>query len=141
MPHDLPSDFQGPPSKSLLDHIPDDAPVLDQAREIGRRCADVGFEWATAEDVMKKVEEELRELQNETSRERQTAELGDVLFSLVQWARKQGIDPGEALRLQMIRFKGRFQEVERLAEPFGGVAACSLDQLESFWQESKQLRP
>jgi len=58
--------------------------------------------------VMKKVEEELRELQNETSQERQTAELGDVLFSLVQWARKQGIDPREALRLQMIRFKGRF---------------------------------
>lgn len=141
MPHNLPSGFQGSPSKSLLDHIPADAPVLDQAREIGRRCADVGFEWATAADVMKKVEEELRELQNETSLERQTAELGDVLFSLVQWARKQGIDPREALRLQMIRFKARFREVERLAEPLGGVAACSLEQLESFWQASKRTQP
>jgi len=100
----------------------------------------VGFEWATAAEVMTKVEEELRELQNETSRERQTAELGDVLFSLAQWARKQDIDPREALRLQMIRFKARFREVERLAEPLGGVAACSLEQLESFWQASKRTQ-
>jgi uncharacterized protein YabN with tetrapyrrole methylase and pyrophosphatase domain len=141
MAHDVPSDDPSARPRSLLDHIPDDAPVLDQAREIGRRCAEVGFEWATAAEVMTKVEEELRELQNETSRERQTAELGDVLFSLAQWARKQDIDPREALRLQMIRFKARFREVERLAEPLGGVAACSLEQLESFWQTSKRTQP
>ena len=141
MAHDVPSDDPSARPRSLLDHIPDDAPVLDQAREIGRRCAEVGFEWATAAEVMTKVEEELRELQNETSRERQTAELGDVLFSLAQWARKQNIDPREALRLQMIRFKARFREVERLAEPLGGVAACSLEQLESFWQASKRTQP
>ncbi|MFZ9186805.1 MAG: hypothetical protein ACO219_04445 [Holophagaceae bacterium] len=141
MAHDVPSDDPSARPRSLLDHIPDDAPVLDQAREIGRRCAEVGFEWATAAEVMTKVEEELRELQNETSRERQTAELGDVLFSLAQWARKQDIDPREALRLQMIRFKARFREVERLAEPLGGVAACSLEQLESFWQASKRTQP
>ncbi|MEZ0120937.1 MAG: hypothetical protein SGVNAXEH_001091 [Holophagaceae bacterium] len=140
MAHDVPSDDPSARPRSLLDHIPDDAPVLDQAREIGRRCAEVGFEWATAAEVMTKVEEELRELQNETSRERQTAELGDVLFSLAQWARKQDIDPREALRLQMIRFKARFREVERLAEPLGGVAACSLEQLESFWQASKRTQ-
>ncbi len=141
MPNDSFSDEQHANPKSLLDHISDDAPVIDQAREIGRRCAEVGFEWATAAEVMKKVEEELRELQSETSRERQTAELGDLLFSLIQWARKQEIDPREALRLQMIRFKSRFKNVERLAEPFGGVAACSLEQLESFWQESKRIQP
>ena len=141
MAHDVPSDDPSSRPRSLLDHIPDDAPVLDQAREIGRRCAEVGFERATAAEVMTKVEEELRELQNETSRERQTAELGDVLFSLAQWARKQDIDPREALRLQMIRFKARFREVERLAEPLGGVAACSLEQLESFWQASKRTQP
>ncbi len=141
MPHDGSPDAPTSPSKSLLDQISEAAPVLDQAAEIGRRCATVGFEWATAEDVMKKVEEELTELQQETTRERQTAELGDVLFSLVQWARKRDIDPREALRLQMRRFKARFREVERLAEPLGGVSACSLEQLESFWAISKRTQP
>jgi len=123
--------------KRLLEGIPGALSPLDEAMEIGKRCAKVGFEWPDLDGVLDKVEEEIRELQAETEADRVEAEFGDVLFTLVQWARKKGVDPDRALRRQMARFKGRFRTVEDFAEGNGGWEAQDLDGLEAAWQQAK----
>jgi MazG family protein len=126
----------------LLEGIPKALSPLDEALEIGKRCAKVGFEWPDLDGVLDKVKEEIAELQAETAMDRVESEFGDVLFSLVQWARKKGIDPDRALRLQMRRFKDRFQHVENFAVENGGWDQQDLEGLEGAWQAAKRrLQP
>lgn len=121
----------------VLEGLPAHLSALAEALEIGRRCARVGFDWQRLEDVLDKVREELDELQAESDHERVEAEFGDVLFSLVQWARHKGIDPDRALRRQMVRFKQRFRCVEDEALRQGGWERQSLETLEAAWQAAK----
>lgn len=122
----------------LLEGIPPTLSPMDEALEIGRRCAKVGFEWPDMEGVLDKVKEEVAELQAESDPVRVEEEFGDVLFSLMQWARKKGVDPDAALRRQMIRFKGRFDAVEDDARAAGGWAHRALEQMEAAWQAAKK---
>ncbi|MBK9795625.1 MAG: nucleoside triphosphate pyrophosphohydrolase [Holophagaceae bacterium] len=124
----------------LLEGMPATLSPMDEALEIGRRCAKVGFEWPDMEGVLDKVKEEIAELQAESDPLRVEEEFGDVLFSLMQWARKKGVDPDAALRRQMLRFKGRFQAVEDDARAAGGWDQRDLDQMEAAWQVAKQKR-
>jgi MazG family protein len=124
----------------LLEGIPATLSPLDEALEIGRRCAKVGFEWPDLEGVLDKVKEEVAELQAESDPVRVEEEFGDVLFSLIQWARKKGVDPDAALRRQMLRFKARFQAVEDDARSHGGWEQRNLEQMEAVWQEEKRRR-
>ncbi len=124
-------------SPRLMDGLGKSLSPLDEALEIGKRCAKVGFEWPDMEGVLDKVKEEIGELQAESSPERVEEEFGDVLFSLVQWARKMGVDPDRALRRQMQRFKGRFEHVEDFALEHGGWEQQDLARLEAAWQEAK----
>ncbi len=124
----------------LLEGIPATLSPLDEALEIGRRCAKVGFEWPDMEGVLDKVKEEIAELQAESDPLRVEEEFGDVLFSLMQWARKKGVDPDAALRRQMLRFKDRFQAVEDDALAAGGWERRSLDEMEAAWQAAKKRR-
>lgn len=126
------------PEPRLLDGIPHSLSPLDTALEIGRRCAKVGFEWPDLEGVLDKVREEIEELQAESKPDRVESEFGDVLFSLIQWARYRGVDPDRALRRQMRRFKTRFQGVEDFALSHGGWEQQDLERLEAAWQESKR---
>jgi len=123
--------------KRLLEGIPQALSPLDGALEIGRRCAKVGFEWPDLEGVLDKVREEIEELQAESSPERVESEFGDVLFSLIQWARYKGVDPDRALRRQMRRFTERFEGVEDFALANGGWEAQDLEGLEAAWQKAK----
>jgi MazG family protein len=123
---------------SLLDGIPHSLSPVDGALEIGRRCAKVGFEWPDMDGVLDKVQEEMAELQAETDLERVESEFGDVLFSLVQWARYKGIDPDRALRRQMRRFRGRFRHVEDYAAAHGGWERQDLEGMEAAWQAAKK---
>lgn len=125
----------------LLDGIAKSLSPLDEAMEIGRRCAKVGFEWPDLDGVLDKVREEIAELQAESTMERVEDEFGDVLFSLVQWARKKGLDPDRALRRQMQRFKDRFRKVEDFAQENGGWEKQDLDGLEAAWQAAKKRNP
>jgi MazG family protein len=125
--------------KRLLEGIPASLSPLEEAMEIGKRCAKVGFEWPDLEGVLDKVKEEIGELQAESGLERVEEEFGDVLFSLVQWARKKGVDPDRALRRQMARFKGRFVSVEDFAEDAGGWPAQTLADLDAAWERAKAL--
>jgi MazG family protein len=122
----------------LLDGIPATLSPLDEALEIGRRCAKVGFEWPDLEGVLDKVKEEVAELQAESDPVRVEEEFGDVLFSLMQWARKKGVDPDAALRRQMVRFRARFAAVEADARAAGGWEHRDLGQMESAWQAAKR---
>jgi MazG family protein len=122
----------------LLDGIAKSLSPLEEAMEIGNRCGKVGFEWPDLEGVLDKVKEEIAELQAESGLERVEEEFGDVLFSLVQWARRKGVDPDRALRRQMHRFKGRFAQVEDFALANGGWEAQELDQMEAAWQRAKR---
>lgn len=122
----------------LLEGIPASLSPLEEALEIGRRCAKVGFEWPDLEGVLDKVKEEVAELQAESDPVRVEEEFGDVLFSLMQWARKKGVDPDVALRRQMLRFRARFTHVEDDARAAGGWEQRNLDQMEAAWQAAKK---
>lgn len=122
----------------LLDGIAKSLSPLEEALEIGKRCAKVGFEWPNLDGVLDKVKEEVGELQAESDPQRVEEEFGDVLFSLVQWARKKGVDPDRALRRQMRRFRDRFEKVENFASENGGWEKQDLDTLEAVWQMAKK---
>ena len=123
----------------LLAEIPQNLSSLDAAMEIGHICAKVGFDWPSIDGVLGKVVEEVAELQAEDDPVRIEAEFGDVLFSLIQWARHKQIDPDMALRHQMDRFTKRFKHVEECAKNAGGWKNCTLEQMEMAWEKAKQL--
>lgn len=131
-------DERGGAERRLLEGMAASLSPLEEAMEIGKKCAKVGFEWPDLDGVLDKVKEEVGELQAETDPVRVEEEFGDVLFSLVQWARKKGVDPDRALRRQMMRFRARFEAVEDDAKAHGGWEARSLEQMEAAWQAAKR---
>lgn len=129
---------------SILDGIPKSLPALLRALEISKRAVKAGFEWPDTGGVLDKAEEEFAELRaeieagDEVPKERIAAELGDLLFTLVNVARKLGVDPEEALRAQNERFTRRFQHIEARAKATNrDVSALTLPEMEGFWQEAK----
>lgn len=125
--------------RSVLDGVPLTLPALQQAYSFGQRAARVGFDWSDSSGVIEKIGEEIAELQAAVTDEDRSAELGDVLFAVVNWARWLGIDPEVALRQANTRFARRFRTMETVARELG-VELSSLDmqRLESLWQEAKQ---
>ncbi|MEZ5499743.1 MAG: nucleoside triphosphate pyrophosphohydrolase [Steroidobacteraceae bacterium] len=127
---------------STLDDIPQALPALARAAKLGRRAARVGFDWPDAKAVRCKVAEELDEadaaLAHGEGRERFAEEFGDLLFSLVNWARHVGIDPEVALRAANHKFATRFRAMEEAAAldqvPFAGAGS---DEWERRWQHAK----
>jgi MazG family protein len=128
-------------SRSVLRGLPNAIPALLHAHEIGTRVAAVGFDWDRAEDVLLKIEEEVAELRDAArheSRERAAEEMGDLLFSIANLARKLGIEPESALRSANRKFSTRFTTLERRLESAGrAVQDCTLDELEEEWQRVK----
>jgi XTP/dITP diphosphohydrolase len=113
-------------------------PPLTGALKISQKAAKVGFEWDSIDGVWAKVQEELDEFRqalNHESKAAQQAELGDVLFSIVQLARWNDIDPAEALQGTNERFIQRFMGMEAVANR--PLADYSLDELEALWQQAK----
>jgi len=130
----------GQSESGLLEKMPTDLSSIDEAVEIGRKCANVGFDWPDVRGVLEKVKEEIAELTAENNQDRVEEEFGDVLFSLIQWARYKKIDPDLALRRQMARFKQRFKYVENCANDASGWENINLDQMEAAWETAK-LQP
>ncbi len=107
-----------PENQSVLDEVPRGLPALSLAMEISKKAARQGFEWPDVSGVLDKVREEIDELENamqHESRERVGEELGDLLFTLVNVARWQKIDPEITLRDMTRRFSQRFSTMEKLA--------------------------
>jgi MazG family protein len=127
--------------KRVLSGVPRSMPALARANEIGLRVAAVGFDWDTTDDVIAKIEEEVAELREASTegRERSEEEMGDLLFSIAQLARKLGIDPESALRKANEKFTKRFAGVEDHLEAQGRtVHEATLPEMESAWQAVKK---
>ncbi len=129
--------------QSALDGVPRGLPALMQAMEISKRAVKVGFEWDTFADVLAKFDEEAAELKAELSsetpdREAIFAELGDLLFTIVQIARWQQVDPEEALRTMLARFSQRFRYMEQRAQAQGRtLQGMTLAEMDALWDEAK----
>lgn len=130
---------KGEERKSLLDGAPKGLPGLMLAMEYQKRAAKVGFDWPSVDGVLDKIREEVEEVK-EAQGDALTGELGDLLFVLVNFARWKKVDAEGALREANHKFKRRFGHVERRAGELGkDLTAFSLDEMEAWWQEAKQL--
>lgn len=126
--------------QGLLDTVPHALPALMHAQAISRKAVSAGFEWDSLEGVWAKVHEELEELKAEEPGSPQAAEeIGDVLFTIVNLARKQGIDAETALRTTCDKFRSRWTAMEEAAEGQGvSIEDLPIDAQETLWQAAKQ---
>ncbi len=127
---------------SVLDGVPKGLPALAQAEALQRKAARVGFDWPDIEGVWAKVQEELDEVRRANTPEDRAAELGDLLFAVVNLARWYEVRPEDALREANGRFVRRFQAVEQAARRQGrDVASMSLQELDALWEAAKREEP
>lgn len=126
---------------SLLAGVPNSLPAMVKAFRIQQKVKQVGFEWENKEQVWDKVEEEIGELKAEIEAndpEKMEAEFGDVLFSMINYARFLNIDPESALEKTNKKFKYRFELMESYAKENGlDLAKLSLNEKEAIWQSMK----
>ncbi len=124
---------------SILAGVPKGLPSLVKAYRIQDKVKGIGFEFENAEDAWKKVEEELEEFHSETNPEKKELELGDVFFSLVNYARISGINPDTALERTNNKFISRFQMMEKMAsEKNIPLADLSLKEMDELWEQAKR---
>jgi MazG family protein len=127
--------------KLLLESVPRALPALVEAQQISSRAAGTGFDWPNIEQVLEKLEEELKELAEARATRAQPeieGEIGDLFFVLVNLARFLKVDPEQALRKTNRKFRERFGHVELGLSARGKTfAQSSLDEMESLWNEAK----
>lgn len=143
----------GKDREGLLDGIPTGFPALMQAQKISRKAVSAGFEWDTLEDVWGKVDEEIAELRDafasapktdkgkvtEGAKAEVELEFGDVLFTLVNVARKMGVDAESALRASSAKFRRRWAFIEGAAWAQNRkVEELSMDEMQALWDEAKE---
>lgn len=137
------ADAQAEEPEGLLDSVPVSFPALLQAYKLSRKAVAAGFEWDTVEDVWAKVEEEIAEFKQACrSDDAQAKELefGDVLFSLVNVARKEGIDAETALRATCRKFRERWAFMEGAAWGQGKrIEELDMDEMQQLWDQAKML--
>lgn len=129
--------------KWVLEGVPKGLPALVKASRIQDKVKGVGFDWEEPAQVWEKVQEELQELQAEVLNQNQDAieaELGDVLFSLINYARFLKVNPEDALERTNKKFISRFQYLEQKAEQLGkSLSDMTLAEMDVFWNEAKKL--
>lgn len=127
--------------KSVLEGVPKSLPALVKANRIQDKVSGVGFDWEEPKQVFEKVQEELAELQVEVesgNMEKIEAEFGDVLFSMINYARFLGVNPENALERTNKKFIKRFQYLEIKAKEIGKeLKDMSLEEMDVFWNEAK----
>lgn len=122
--------------KSALAHVALALPALKRAEKIQRRAARVGFDWPDAEGPRRKIDEELAEIAAARTRAELDHEIGDLLFSVVNYARHRDVDPEAALREAVARFERRFRKVEEIAGK--SLDSMNINELEALWQRAKR---
>ncbi|MEN4098464.1 MAG: nucleoside triphosphate pyrophosphohydrolase [Anaerolineaceae bacterium] len=126
--------------KGLLDGVPRALPALSQAQELQHRAARVGFDWPDISPVIAKVREELAEVLSAEYDPARAAELGDLLFAVVNLVRWYGADAESALRQTNERFRRRFGHIEEQARAVGrSLTDMSLEEMDVFWDQAKDL--
>jgi XTP/dITP diphosphohydrolase len=129
--------------KSVLEGVPKSLPAVVKANRIQDKVSGVGFDWEKPEQVWEKVQEELSELNEEIkagNNENIEKEFGDVLFSMINYARFIGVNPENALEKTNKKFINRFQYLEKAAKNENKqLSDMSLEEMDVFWNESKKL--
>ena len=129
--------------KSVLEGVPASLPSLVKASRIQEKVAGVGFDWEEPQQVFEKLKEELEELQHEVAvqdTDKMEAEFGDVLFSMINYARFLNINPENALERTNKKFIKRFQYLEGKAQERNTpLRDMSLAEMDVFWEEAKLL--
>ena len=127
--------------ESALDGVQRSLPALQWAWSLQRRAANVGFDWPNVDGALDKVREEVEELRDAPTVEDREAEFGDLLFSLVNVARKLGMNPEDALRAATGRFEARFRIMERKAKAEGrDLKDLPIEELDQYWEAAKRNR-
>jgi len=129
--------------KSVLEGVPNSLPALVKANRVQEKVAGVGFDWEHPEQVFEKLKEELAELQVEidsNNADKIESEFGDVLFSMVNYARFLNVNPENALERTNKKFIKRFQYLEGKAKESGKtLKEMTLAEMDIFWEEAKSL--
>jgi XTP/dITP diphosphohydrolase len=131
-------------NKTVLSGVPNSMPALLKAYRIQEKARSVGFDWEQPEQVYEKVKEELQEFEAEVKTKNQheiEKEFGDVLFSLINYARFLNINPEDALELTNKKFIQRFNYMEqKVKEQNKQISDCKLDELDNNWNEAKSIK-
>jgi tetrapyrrole methylase family protein/MazG family protein len=126
----------------ILRHLPPGLHPLRRATTIQKKAAGVGFDWPDHHQILEKMREETEELERALqggNRERIKGEIGDILFTIVNLARRLEVDPENALEITSAKFMKRFNEMERRAGEAGKTLdSMTIEEMEDLWQESKQ---
>ncbi len=128
--------------KSVLDGVPKHLPALIKAYRMQSKAGRVGFDWDNLNDVIVKIDEELKEFQNAVRSNDSPGEiedeLGDLLFSLVNLSRKLEVNPEDALRKTIRKFEGRFKFIEMTLKKNGSsVKEATLEEMDALWEDAK----
>ena len=130
-------------NKSVLSGVPNSLPALLKAYRIQEKARAVGFDWEKPEQVYEKVKEELAEFETEIkygNQQNAEKEFGDVLFSLINYARFLNINPEDALEQTNKKFIKRFNYMEDKVKTQGKqISDCKLEELDIYWNEAKQI--
>jgi XTP/dITP diphosphohydrolase len=130
-------------NKSVLEGVPKSLPALVKASRIQEKVAGVGFDWENPEQVWEKVEEELAEFQDEVNSnnaDNMEAEFGDVLFSLINYAKHLNINAENALERTNKKFIKRFQYLEQKSKSLGKTLEdMTLKEMDVYWEEAKKI--
>ena len=121
-------------AESALDGVAIGLPALLRAEKLQKRAARTGFDWPDASGPRAKIDEELVEVETAANDAEREEEVGDLLFAVVNWARKLGVDPEAALRAANAKFERRFKAMEAADDKFS--ERC-LDEQEALWQRAK----
>jgi XTP/dITP diphosphohydrolase len=131
-------------NKTVLSGVPNSMPALLKAYRIQEKARAVGFDWEEPEQVFDKVKEELNELNSEVGKQDNISkiedEFGDVLFSLINYARFLNVNPEDALERTNKKFIQRFTYMEqKIKEQGKAIADCTLAEMDVYWNEAKKL--
>lgn len=132
-------------NKSVLAGVPKNLPAMVKAMRIQEKVSAIGFDWQSSEEVYNKVKEEIQELQNavkEQDTKNIEKELGDVIFSLVNYARFLKVNPENSLELTNKKFISRFKLMEEMIQQKDlKITNLSLEEMDKFWEETKKEFP
>lgn len=131
---------KGDKKKSVLSGVPPSMPSMVKAYRMQEKAAQVGFDWDHADHVWEKVEEEMAEFRSAESNDEKEAEFGDLIFSLINYARFLNLNPDDALEKTNRKFKTRFEYIEKKAEQEGReMKSLGLEQMDKWWKEAKNI--
>lgn len=131
---------KGNVTKSVLNGLPKSMPSIVKSYRMQEKAAGVGFDWNTADECFVKVKEELHEFETAKTSSEKEEEFGDLLFALINFARKSGINPDDALEKTNQKFQRRFEYIEKqAASNQRNLSEMTLEEMDVYWNEAKSL--